>query len=157
MTPSQHALIKIYKAVTVLTGLVILVAYFGPGFYNLFKTLFIGHVENPLPPTEVKFSDVEFIEGYIPGLVDPLYFKPLLACSLTTLDTQHIHWEGNWAAYNLNSPHDFPGLTEEQRNGFFGTVQHYPVDKGEPKEDYVQYIEAHYPHLMDLIKEDAKQ
>jgi hypothetical protein len=59
MTSSQHTLIKIYKVVTVLTGLIILIAYFGPGLYKLFKILFIGHIENPLPPTSVKFSDVE--------------------------------------------------------------------------------------------------
>jgi hypothetical protein len=98
----------------------------------------------------------QFIEGYIPGLVDPLYNKPLLACSLETLDTQHIHWEGNWAAYNLNSPHDFPGLDEAERNAYFGTVQHYPVDKGEPTQTYVQYIESHYPDLMYLLGEETE-
>jgi hypothetical protein len=156
MTGSQQLLIRIYKMVTIVTGLVILFAYFGPGLFKMFKAIFIGHIENPLPPTDTNFSDVEFIEGYIPGLVDPMYNKPLLACSLQTLDTQHIHWEGNWAAYNLNSPHDFPGLSEEQRNSFFGSVQHYPVEKGEPTQDYHMYIKEHYPELLELIANEQK-
>ena len=155
MTPAQEMLILMYKIVTACTGFVIVVAYFGPGILKMYKDVFVGHVHIKDEPTDTKFSDVDFIEGYIPGLVDPMYNKPLLACNLKNLDTQHIHWEGNWDAYNLCSEHEFPGMSVEERNKYFGEVRSYPMEGGEPKLTYRQYIERNFPTLVGLLKEDS--
>ena len=89
--------------------------------------------------------------------MDPLYTKPLLACDLTSVDNQHIHWEGNWDAYNLNSDNDLGGLSKDERNKFFGRVQIYPVSGGDPTITYHQYVEAHFPDLMELLKLDVEK
>lgn len=153
MTDSQKLLIGIYKVVTVSAGLVILVAYFGPGLVALYRTLFIGRVVDTTNPTDIKFSDTEFIEGYIPGLTDPMYNKPLLGCNISQIHDHHIHWEGNYEAYNLNSPLDFPDVDSTTRELFFSKVKHYPESAGEPLE-YKKYIEQNYPDLMSLLELD---
>ena len=152
MTDSQKSLIAIYKVGTVVAVLVIFIAYFGPGFKKLYKNLFVGHMHSTLPPSDTKFSDVDFIEGYIPGLVDPYFRKPLLACNLKDLDTNHIHWEGNWQAFNLNSAADFPSsITEEDRNTYFGAVVYYPPEGGGPKLNYHDYMKENHPDVFERL------
>jgi hypothetical protein len=156
MTASQKLLILVYKIVCFTACLVVLVAYFGNGIVKLFNALFIGYTESPLKVSGHVFSDVEFIEGYIPGLVDTMYNKPLLACSLKSLDTNHIHWEGNWKAYNLNSEQDFPiAMSEVERDTFFGSVAWYPPDDGDPALTYGQYMERHFPNLVKFLERDG--
>ena len=152
MTSSQKSLILIYKLSTIVAILVIFIAYFGPGFKKLYKNIFIGHTHSHLPPSDIKFSEVDFIEGYIPGLVDPFFRKPLLACNLKTIDTNHIHWEGNWQAFNLNSETDFPEeLSEEERSKFFGSVVYYPSDEGAAEVDYQDYMKENHPDVYNRL------
>ena len=63
MPAGQVYLIFIYKIVTFCTCCSIALAYFGPGAVKLYKDIFVGHVESTIPATNIKFSDVEFIEG----------------------------------------------------------------------------------------------
>jgi len=123
MTASQRLLINIYKIVSIIAVMVVVVAYFGSGSVALFKALFIGRIGNDSKIVDTPFSEVEFIEGYIPGLEDPLYQKPLLACSLQDINRDHIHWLGNFDAYNLFSDLDFPFLTEIERSKVFSCVK----------------------------------
>jgi len=157
MTPSQITLILLYKAVTILTFLAIAIVYFGPGAVKLYQRIFVGHVLPTTSATEVAFSEVEFIEGYIPGLVDPLYNKPLLGCGLGDLHKDHIHWEGNWEAYNLHSHNDFPGLSEQDRDVYFGKVKYYPPSEGGAKGTYGDYIQQNLPELLELLHLDAPE
>lgn len=150
MTSSQKSLIAIYKIGTIAAILVIFIAYFGRGFKKLYKNLFVGHMHSTLPISDINFSEVDFIEGYIPGLTDPFFLKPLLACNLKHLDTNHIHWEGNWQAYNLHSSTDFPeGISEEDRSDFFGKVVHYPPEGGEPALSYHEYMQEKHPGVFE--------
>ena len=156
MTEGQVLLIFIYKFVTASTMLIIIVAYFGTGILQFYRDFFIGQLPVSKDPPEALFSEVEFIEGYIPGLEDPLYSKPLLACDLTKLNTDHINWEGKWDAYNVNSEIDFPDMSTTQRNSHFGACVNYPPSAGGPKETYHQYVQARDPDAMDLLKQDAE-
>lgn len=155
MTEGQIMLILIYKFVTAATLLVITVAYFGPGILLAYKNVFVGQLPVTKEAPAALFSEVEYIEGYIPGLDDPLYAKPLLACDLSELNTDHINWEGKWDAYNVNSEIDFPGLNTAQRNSHFGACVNYPPSKGGPKETYHQYVKARNPEAHELLKQDA--
>ena len=151
MTESQVSLIFIYKIFTVFASLLVAIAYFGSGIYRWLKDIFVGFVPSSRPVSDVRFSKVEFIEGYVPGLVDPFYEKPLLACDITTIDSQHIHWEGNWEAYNLNSEHDLPGMKVSERSNLFSSATRYPVKKGGPNMTYHMYMQQNYPHMMERL------
>ena len=84
--------------------------------------------------------------------MDPFFRKPLLGCDLKQLDTNHIHWEGNWQAYNLHSSTDFPeDISEQDRNAFFGKVVHYPPDGGEPALSYHEYMQEKHPDVFERL------
>mmetsp|Transcript_8508 Transcript_8508/g.12383 ORF Transcript_8508/g.12383 Transcript_8508/m.12383 type:complete len:973 (+) Transcript_8508:76-2994(+) len=154
MTEEQELVTDIYgwTSVAFLAGTALLFLFLAIGE---FKKMFFGGHDPTGDDMNIKYSDVQSMDSYIPQVKSTLFNYPLIGCKTDNIDDSLFSWR------DPDKPYDFYNLTKDAEdilgrpppNKAFSVIKHWPPgeDVENENEDYGNKSLLSYDQLRKMI------